>query len=452
MNETALSEAPRLLDVIRPEGAGLHVKKVLSAVRSHLRMDIGFVSEFVDGRRVFRTVDSDLFSAPIAVGGSDPLEEGYCQRVVDGRLPELMTNALDFPEAAAMPVTSALPVGAHVSVPIVLPDGRLYGTFCCFSFKPDTSLGDRDLQVLRAFAAIVADLIYTELQGEQQRTIKLARISAMIEQQNFDIVYQPIFRLRDDSLAAFEALTRFKSDPVRSPDEWFREAADIGLSAELEFATIRAACRVLPDLPSDVALTLNLSPTSVLKDEFRSLFMSLPLQRLVLEVTEHEAVANYVVLAEALQSFRNLGLRLAVDDAGAGHSSFRHVLTLRPDIIKLDMSLTRDIDQDAGRRALATALTTFGHAIGSQIVAEGVETAGELATLREIGVTKVQGYLLAKPLARTAALALARAALGAPQMEGRAYSAGRDGALCRPAALGQESLPAPQQIANAALK
>jgi predicted signal transduction protein with EAL and GGDEF domain len=94
---------------------------------------------------------------------------------------------------------------------------------------------------------------------------------------------------------------------------------------------------------------------------------------------------------------RALGVRIAIDDAGAGYASMRHILSIEPDLIKLDMSLTRGIDQDRKRRALASALIAFAHETRIDIVAEGVETAAELDTLRELGVRKVQGYFLARP-------------------------------------------------------
>lgn len=100
------------------------LQHLLHAVRRHLGMDIGFVSEFKEGKRFFQQVDADTPNLPIAVGGSDPLEESYCHLVATGALPELMQDAADIPRAAAMPVTRALPVGAHLSAPIRLSDGR----------------------------------------------------------------------------------------------------------------------------------------------------------------------------------------------------------------------------------------------------------------------------------------------------------------------------------------
>ena len=137
--------------------------RMLHAVREHLGMEVAFISEFTDGRRVFRHVDPPAPACGVRAGGSDPLEESYCQRVVDGRLPELMHDACTHPEALRLPVTRALPVGAHLSVPIRLSDGRVYGTVCCFSGSPDPTLNQRDLSMMRVFSGLVAEQVEQEL-------------------------------------------------------------------------------------------------------------------------------------------------------------------------------------------------------------------------------------------------------------------------------------------------
>lgn len=397
-----------LFNPIRFETDGLttdaHIRKILKIVRTHLDMDVGFVSEFVDGKRVFRHVDGD--QPILKEGDGNPLEESYCQRVVDGRLPELMQDACANPEALSIAATRELPVGAHMSVPLRLPDGRVFGTFCCFSFLANQSLNGRDLRILRAFAAIVSDLIHEELELEREQQMKRERIEWTIAQTGFHVRYQPVYRLRDETIAGFECLARFEGEPYRSPDQWFAEAEEVGLGPELEIALARKGLEALAHLPKDIQLAVNFSPATIMSEGFNQLFATLPLERVVLEVTEHAAVANYTELSARLHPFRLRGLRLAVDDAGAGHSSFRHVLDLRPDTIKLDMSLTRNIDSDRGRQALAGALTMFGRAMGSQIVAEGVESEAELDGLRRVGVTKVQGYLTGRPMPLSEAMKL----------------------------------------------
>ncbi len=409
MPDGGILPAEMLFDPLRagPDAGGTdeHIRKMLRIIRTHLDMDVAFVSEFTGGRRVFRHVDAGV-PGQVVEGGSDALEDSYCQRVVDGRLPRLMRDACANEEALSLPVTRTLPVGAHLSVPLRTRGGRVYGTFCCFGHAPNMSLTARDLSVMEAFAAIVAEHINDDLDRERDRSLTLDRVSFCIENAAFHVRYQPIYRLHDDTVAAFECLARFEGEPYRSPDQWFDEAARVGLGDEMELAVARKALQALSSFPPDIALTVNFSPATILSDGCAAFLRTLPLERLVLEVTEHAAVANYSELSACLQPFRERGLRLAVDDAGAGHSSFRHVLDLRPDTIKLDMSLTRHIDQDLGRQALAGALAMFGRAMGSQIVAEGVETPEELDALRRVGVTKVQGFLTGRPMPLPDALAL----------------------------------------------
>src|SRR5207302_1055710 len=120
-------------------------------------------------------------------------------------------------------------------------------------------------------------------------------------------------------------------------------------------------------------------------------------KELVIEITEHAPVEDYDGLNEALRSFRERGGRLAVDDAGAGFSSLRHILRLVPDFIKLDGALTRGIDTDRTRRALGAALISFASEIGVPIIAEGIETQAEVDALRALEVTCGQGFFLGEP-------------------------------------------------------
>ncbi|MET0544060.1 MAG: GAF domain-containing protein [Variovorax sp.] len=134
------------------------VRDVLQLAREHLRMDVAFVSKFERGQRVFRQVDPDDGQQVIAAGGADPLEMSFCQRVIDGRLPEMVTDVTKLPDFAELPATP-FRIGAHLSTPICLADGLVYGTLCCFSFAPDDSLRERDLKRLRMAAELVARLI-----------------------------------------------------------------------------------------------------------------------------------------------------------------------------------------------------------------------------------------------------------------------------------------------------
>ncbi|PSR17763.1 diguanylate phosphodiesterase [filamentous cyanobacterium CCP3] len=378
----------------------------LCAIRLHLDMEVAFVSEFSDGRRRFRYVDSSLENLPIAVGDSDPLEESYCQRVVDGRLPQLIQDATKIPAALEIAATTALPVGAHLSIPLRLSNGQIYGTFCCFSTRPNPSLGDRDLTLMQLFADFTARQIGRELEAMQVHQEMTQRVTSALESQAFTLVYQPIVRLADRKIIGFEALTRFRARPIRSPDVWFSEAAEVGYSEQLEMAAIARALESLAAIPKDIYLSLNVSPDNILNGAVERVLQHAPLHRIVLEVTEHDPIPDYSSFGERLAPLRDRGVRLAIDDAGAGYANFLHILQLSPDIIKLDISLIRNIDTDLTRRALTAALVGFAQQTSSYIVAEGVETPAELTALQQLQVNTAQGYLLGYPISLGETVAL----------------------------------------------
>ncbi len=376
------------------------VPDILHAIRQHLKMEVAFVSEFVNDQRIFRYVDSSWTKSPVHVGEGGPLDESYCQRVVDGRLPELLNDAQTNPVAAELPATFEIPVGAHMSVPIQLSDGSVYGTFCCFSRGADTSLNLRDLSLMRVFAELAGKMIDRERHSIVHHRASMERVRKVLNSDAIHIVYQPIFDLNLGAIAGFESLARFSATPARSPDLWFNEAHAIGLGIELELKAIQLALLVMPNLCKGLDLSINASPETILDPSFEDLLSTLPsVEHLLLETTEHAAVEKYEEIARRLKPYRDRGLQLAVDDAGAGYASFRHILNLEPDRIKLDMSLTRDIDIDPARRALAAALIHFSSDTGSKLVAEGVETAAEAAALIDLGVDKAQGYFLGRPMA-----------------------------------------------------
>lgn len=397
-----------VVDSLETSGKSINqsLPEVLHAIRVHLGMDVAFVSEFSKGHRVFRFVDCAGERQPVVVGGSEPLEASYCQRVVDGRLPELITDAATFPAAMELAVTAALPVGAHLSIPVRLADGSIYGTFCCFSFTPDTTLTERDLALMRVFADLTAKQIDRALMASKEALEIERRIKSVLSSNELSIVYQPIYHLERNEIVGFESLSRFAAKPLRTPDIWFQEAAGVGLGIALEAKAVRVALQGLRRLPTEIYLSVNFSPEAILSGSIDRILGDAPLDRIVLEITEHHSIDHYTDIAKTLRPLRKKGLRIAVDDAGAGYASFRHILNLAPDIIKLDMSLTRDIDTDRSRRALAAALIRFSQETGCKIIAEGVETVAELNTLQQLGVVKAQGYLLGRPMSLDNALEL----------------------------------------------
>jgi EAL domain-containing protein (putative c-di-GMP-specific phosphodiesterase class I) len=376
------------------------VDRALGAVRAHLGMDVAFVSEFMGDVRVIRHLDTPSVPPPLRLGDEIPLERGYCQKVVEGRLPQLIPDTAAVPEALEIPETRSLPIGAHLSVPLHLADGRLFGTFCCFSFAPDPSLNKRDLQTMTTFGATLARQIDEDLVANRLRDEKTRRIKTVLADQQPAMVFQPLFRLADMRLNGAEALARFTGPPERTPDKWFDEAREVGLRAELELQAIGKAVEAFQPAWAlrPLHLALNCSPQTLLQGGVGQALAQVPLNRIVIEITEHERIDDYEALNRALVPLRQGGARIAVDDAGSGYSSMSHILSLSPDIIKLDVSLTRAIDRDAKRRALAAALISFGRDVDAKVFAEGVESAQALATLRELGADAAQGYHLGRPV------------------------------------------------------
>jgi len=221
------------------------------------------------------------------------------------------------------------------------------------------------------------------------------RICRACEEAHLETVFQPLVDLDSNKCIAYEALTRFPDDPAWTTGDWFATAKEVGLAAELELAAIAAALDHLDEIPPTTALAINVSTGVAVTDEFFVLVARVA-HRLIIELTEHDLVDDYELLANALAGLRRLGARIAVDDVSAGAASLRHVLNLRPDIVKLDLTATHGHENEPGARSLA-AMVQFAGSTGALIAAEGIETEGELELLRELGVDQGQGYFLGRP-------------------------------------------------------
>jgi EAL domain-containing protein (putative c-di-GMP-specific phosphodiesterase class I) len=373
-----------------------NLDRVLRAARAHLSMDVAFVAEFMGTNRIFRNIEAS--GGPVRAGGVMPLAIAYCRRVVEGSLPEMVPNTMALAATRALPETHSVPIGAHLCVPLRLSGGRLYGTFCCFSYVANPSLRERDLQLMKAFAEVIARQIDHELRSRRQRDRKLHRIEEAIDNGDPQLVFQPICRLDTGVITGVEALARFTLDPETPTDVWFADAEEVGIAAELELIAIRKAVALASAMPGELTLNLNASPGVLSAADLGTALEPIGPERVVLELSEHKRVDDYDGLLDMLAPLKSRGTRIAVDDAGAGYASMRHMLSIKPDVLKLDVSLIRGIDHDPARHALASALIEFARITGTHIVAEGIETPGELKQLRKLGVERGQGYYLSRPL------------------------------------------------------
>jgi EAL domain-containing protein (putative c-di-GMP-specific phosphodiesterase class I)/CheY-like chemotaxis protein len=223
-----------------------------------------------------------------------------------------------------------------------------------------------------------------------------ARIRRACDNAELDTFFQPMIELESSDCVAYEALTRFPPETDWTTSDWFAAANALGVGQMVELAAIAAALGHLADIPPTAALAINVSPDVAVTEEFFGLVAPFA-GRLIIELTEHAPVTDYQALADSLRDLRVLGARIAIDDVGAGFASFRHILQLSPDIVKLDLSLTRRLEDSSSARALTAALVDFADTTGAVIAAEGIESEIELTLLRELGVHHGQGYLLGYP-------------------------------------------------------
>lgn len=368
------------------------IRRILAVARSVVGFDVAWLSRFDACEQTFTHVSARRPGPGPAEGSASDLDGSYCVRVLDGRLPSVVPDVDEEPAARELPVTTALGIGAYAGVPVVDRDGRVHGMLCCTHGTAVPSVGPRERSALEMLAQVIGALLEdgAGARDEQQRM----RVQDVIDGTGRSHVLQPIVDVRTGRAIGAEALSRFSEEPYR-PDLWFALADAVGLLLPLDLAAARTALTSLAHRTGH--LSVNLSPETILAGECDVLLQDVDRSRVIVEITEHAQVADYEALHAALEPHRAAGLRLAVDDAGAGYASFRHILALRPDFIKVDLSLVRDIHLDPVRQALTSSLLTFAQTAGAQLIAEGVETQAELDTLARLGVTLVQGYFLGRP-------------------------------------------------------
>lgn len=390
-------------DVLRAVGGG-GKDRLLDLARRHLDMDLAFLAEFDEGEQVFRALAGDASSFGWAREHALPLPGTYCRLMTDGAIPNAVPDAAAVPALADLAVTAAAGIGSYVGVPVRLADGSVYGSLCTVSHAAQ-QVDHRDVR----FLAMLAELLGVELQAERDHALARAEICALIDGGELQIALQPVFDLGTRRLLGVEALSRFppQSGP---PDQVFAAAHAVGAGLELERQALVTAWDVLPLLDDDQYLAVNLSPGVAIELAADAELSEQPLHKVVLEITEHEAVRSYTQLLDALAPARAAGLRLAIDDAGAGFASLQHIVELAPDIIKIDRCLVDGVSSSRSRQSVVKAFATVADDVGATLVAEGIEASADLRTVQNLGVTAAQGYLLGRPSVDRSALPLWQAA------------------------------------------
>ncbi|HXD65156.1 MAG TPA: bifunctional diguanylate cyclase/phosphodiesterase [Solirubrobacteraceae bacterium] len=225
-------------------------------------------------------------------------------------------------------------------------------------------------------------------------------LERLIGGEGLEMAVQPIVSVPEGTVHAYEALARFRLGSSSNPLHWFALADEFAVRDRLELACLRAGLNLLGDLPDGARLSVNLSGPLLLDPRTSELLRQTPhLDRLILEITENSLLEDTPGVVAEIERLIGEGLNFAVDDMGAGYSGLRQITTVRPTYLKLDRSLISGIDADPDRGALVSAMLGYVSQTGGHLIAEGVETEAELETLRALGVTLIQGYLLGRPAA-----------------------------------------------------
>ena len=210
-----------------------------------------------------------------------------------------------------------------------------------------------------------------------------------------ELAFQPIIDLSRGVTAGYEALARFDLRPADSPDAWLRRADEAGIRREVEAVLIARALEARASLPANVFLSVNVSPTVLADGDPFAAWGDL--RGVVVEVTESPPDGDHDALVRALERVRRRGAVVAIDDAGSGYAGLQQLLRVRPNLVKLDRSLVSGIDGDGAKRALVRMVGDVVGEINGWLLAQGVETAAELAALISLGVPLGQGHFLGRP-------------------------------------------------------
>ncbi len=378
-------------------GAEQQISDLLRTAKESLRLSVAFLSRLDGETQHLEVVEA---SGPASLffrkGVTQQRDTSFCQAILDGRLPAVIADVAKNKVAMTLPSSRIPRIRSYVSVPVRLSDGSLYGTFCAAGMTSDQGLTTRDHALMEVLAKAAALVLEPGLRVRERREAIEGRLLPLMDVHRGPvIVYQPIVDLTTGRRVGAEALSRFPAEWGMAPDLCFAEAHSVGLGHELEILALRRAAEAVDEVSGYVAL--NVSPATLVREDCRALLATLPLERVLLELSEHDPVEDYNGLLAALDPLRRNGMRLAIDDVGAGFSSLRHIVLTHPDVIKLDRSIVDGVSHDDVLSTLVRSLVAFAGSAGADVVAEGIETQDDAVWLRGLGVDYGQGWFFGRP-------------------------------------------------------
>ena len=370
------------------------VADLLLIAKSSLGLSVSFLSRLDGTTQHLEVVES---SVPFLFqeGNKQVQATSLCQAILEKKLPAVMPDLKDFPAAMKLPAARLPHIRSYVSAPVVLSDGTLYGTFCAAGLTSDKDLTKRDKSLMDVLAHAAAVIIEPGVRERARHAEIAQRLAPILSSGGPAIVLQPIVELATGRRIGAEALSRFPAEWGKPPDVCFEEAHSIGEGDRLELLALQRAADYLDEVSGYVAM--NVSPATLVTDACTQLLTDFTLGRVVLELSEHDQVVDYGLLRDVLDPLRAAGMRLAIDDVGAGFSSLRHIILTTPDVIKLDRSIIDGVSTDPVLTTLVRSLVDFARGCDARVVAEGVETAADGEILLGLGVDYGQGWFYGRP-------------------------------------------------------
>ncbi|MBB5721897.1 EAL domain-containing protein (putative c-di-GMP-specific phosphodiesterase class I) [Loktanella ponticola] len=373
------------------------IEDALEAVRVHMRMDVAYISEVSGDSVIFRHIAGTDSCPLLEVGRALPDTHTFCGSIANTDIPFVVPDTHVDPAIKDLPFIHDAKVRAFVAVPISHFNGEHFGMFCCYSHEPRPDISQRDLATVLMFAKLTVRTLKQHFDTQAEIEMLRSQLAAVIKEDALSIHLQPIVSLSDRRPMAAEALSRFSVHPSLGPQWWFEQAQRSDMQIELEVAAVSKALRHLNQMPERTYLSVNASPLTVSSPQFMEAMRGVPTDRVLVELTEREIILETTPLMQALAVLREKRIGIAIDDVGAGYAGLSTIVSLKPNVLKLDRSLVSQIQSCTVKQSLTKAMVHFATEMDAFLVAEGVETVQEHDALRRMGVRLGQGFYYARP-------------------------------------------------------
>ena len=374
------------------------IQDILKSLRTEIGMDVAFIAEFSEGKRIFRYIDASEESPPVKPGDGDPIEHTYCQRVINGQLPDIIFDISSLPPHEQLAVAEDYKIRSYLCVPITFADGRIYGSLGCIGHQPNWQINQQDIQLMSAMAEVYGQWFNAQERIHDHQLDMEEKVRAALSGQLLEVLYQPIFDITQDKVVGFESLARIHSKDGLNPLSLFREAEALGHKVELELKAIRLGLQGLDYYRETQFVSVNASMDTALSPQLPDVLEHADMKRVVLEINDPMDLPIFSRVTKSLRTLLNRGLRIALDDRALGTEGLKQLDSLGPDIIKLKVRNVLHMKGDRLLKLQASPFSGYSEENTCKLIVEGIETEQQLKTILELGITHAQGYWLGEPI------------------------------------------------------